>query len=243
MKNQKLITALSVVVKSLENNTIEYDWTQPSKCNCGLVAQAITGVGHKALFERYIHPLIEEMMSRDAKFKEGHPSWQNMVGEYCPMTGMPTAEIFKVLFKAGLTRDAIGHLEYLSDLRIVAKAKISTESVTEDTIIKEKQEIVTREGFWGIGRKVEFRTVNNTRKIKKRYFESKSNLIKYLKAWIELIEESHTEKPFMNFGKPISQVTTAELSEAMKAALLVQKFEDASILRDELNRREKVPKH
>lgn len=48
-KKEKLLKALKTTIHALKNDTIFYNWTKPSSCNCGLVVQAITGMGSECL--------------------------------------------------------------------------------------------------------------------------------------------------------------------------------------------------
>jgi hypothetical protein len=245
MKNEKLITSLNVVVTALENGTIEHNWSKTDKCNCGLVAQAIVGVSPGNLFKNFIQPLANEMRKVDPKYKDAAPTWQQMVGAYCPLTGEPIAEIFKILYAAGLTREDIGHLETLSDPNILAKTKISKSAVvgTREEI-KKTTEVVKADGIsrlFGGKKKV---TTEETITVKKNvpYYEGKDNLIKYLKAWILILGDTPA-KDALEFTlaeqkkNKYSGKTDNFLIELRNKFVAAEKYVEAAEVRDELNRR------
>lgn len=79
---------------------------------------------------------------------------------YCMVTGIGISEVIKSLMDAGFTFDDIKHLEYLSDANIAAKAGIKL-------------------GYWE----------ETGYPIAHGYFMEKEYFIKYLKAWVEILEE------------------------------------------------------
>src|SRR5277367_4518024 len=120
---------LRTVAEKLEAGTLEFDWMNRSKCCCGVVAQMLLGKSSEE---------IGQMMPVGTQGTVA--SWKNIVNRTCPITGRPTESIFAQLYDAGLTRDDIIHLEYLSDPAVLALCP------------KLKQE--TTKGFWPFKRKV-----------------------------------------------------------------------------------------
>lgn len=79
---------------------------------------------------------------------------------YCMVTGIGISEVIKSLMDAGFTFDDIKHLEFLSDAKISERAGIKL-------------------GYWD---KAGYPVAHG-------YFNKKDYLIKYLKAWVEILEE------------------------------------------------------
>lgn len=49
------------------------------------------------------------------------PTWRNIVGLNCPITGTPVPLLFQHLYRLGLTAKELVHLEDLSDPKVLAK--------------------------------------------------------------------------------------------------------------------------
>lgn len=112
MKN-KLITALRIAANKIESGEFTYEWRQQSACNCGSVVCALKGISRNDL-DVALTPLL-------AGFECASKTWKAMVGNYCPITGIPTIELFKELQDAGLTPKDIIELEYLSNPKVTAR--------------------------------------------------------------------------------------------------------------------------
>lgn len=107
----KLITALRTAANALDRGTFSYAWHNPEGCNCGVLVCSIMGLSVRDLR----HKLNED---------EDWPNiWSHAVREYCPVTGIPTHEIFKALFATGLTAQDILELEYLANPKIRSRAQ------------------------------------------------------------------------------------------------------------------------
>lgn len=222
--------ALKIVVKALQNNTIKYDRHQISHCNCGLVAQAITGTDKETLDDIYLNDIsgsLQEKMATD-----NTPTWSEMVMEYCPLTGEPLADIFKVLYEAGMKREDIAHLEYLSDPKILAASKIETTGWTET--YSEKQ---TRESGWWIFKKTETVTVKKQRQI--NYYQVKENLIAYLSAWVDILGKENTVKPAMVIkvnGEEYKYRNSLQLENLKKHFLKMENYEGVTLAQEQLDK-------
>lgn len=213
MRNEKLISALESVISGLESGSVNYDWEKVCQCNCGLVAQAITGLQDKELYEKLLHPMIEKYHdASEGRRKLNHkkkydPTWCQLVAEYCPLTGMPMEGIFKILYEAGMTRENIAHLENLSDKTILERAEINTESIINYK--KERLEVKKRVyrdgilGFFGFKKTIiEFIDGHNDIKAGiKKYYAGSHNLLKYLKAWVEILKEEKIPTPQQRQGE------------------------------------------
>lgn len=191
-KREKLIPLLKSVISALENDSIKYNWIKQCSCNCGVVAQAITGEVHDEMKEKYLNKHLLWLAGRKID-----QTWTNLVKEYCPITGEPIAEIFRKFYDVGITREEIVHLEYLDDKKILARTdidvnekKMVTKSITEVTIVE-----IPRSKFASIffGKtKKEEKSITRTISVpeeKSRYYQDKKNLIKYLTAWVQILHE------------------------------------------------------
>lgn len=113
----KLITALRIAANKIESREFDYKWTQPSSCNCGVVACAITSKSAQQMAQF----LKKTWDSLPANLPAGGKTWRLAVGQVCPVTGMPDNEVFRALFEAGLTSKDIVELEFLRNPQVVAR--------------------------------------------------------------------------------------------------------------------------
>ncbi len=113
---------LSNVINALEKDAFHYDWTDPSTCNVGLVAQAIT---HKTAGEisNIYYSDYRESIEITKK-----PSWTSSINYYCSLTGRDLKGIVGDLRAAGLSNNDIKNLEYLQDPRILARSGIDVKN-------------------------------------------------------------------------------------------------------------------
>lgn len=171
MKKTKLIQGFRLILLALENKTIEYNWGRYENCNCGIVTQGLLNMSPDDI-QRHMTNNKNSRLIPGAFF-----GWSTQVQHFCSITGITNDKIFKSLFKVGLSTDDIIHLEYLSDKKILKRAKIWT-----------------------------FLTPN--------YHKKKKNLIKYLRAWIDILEEESLQDEIINMTKYEQiQKTSKESSE------------------------------
>lgn len=64
-----LIKNLEIVADALDSGTITYDWDKVDKCNCGLVAKAITE-SHSDFFSKFLVPIINQMKKENSKYNK-----------------------------------------------------------------------------------------------------------------------------------------------------------------------------
>lgn len=81
-------------LKDAEN----YRWTHQGRCNCGFLAQTITG---------HTGAEIHEMALRS----EGE--WKDHAAAYCENSGYPIDDVIREMLEFGLTVDDLADLEYL----------------------------------------------------------------------------------------------------------------------------------
>jgi hypothetical protein len=238
-KKQNLINSLRLAVNALKNGTIHYSWVEQSSCNAGVVSQAVLGITREELQEKRL-PLFKALQN----FNEGRKtenglnelnlSWKNAIGVACPITGKNLPQIIIDLENAGLRREDISHLEYLSNPAILKESGIP--KVVEKIKIQIGEECVTRmvpdTSLYGklIGKKVAktFTSPIYKEEIKekysKKYYAEKENLILYLSAWIRILL-GESEK-FDNQKE--------SLESELLNAVAEENFERAAEIRDQL---------
>ncbi|MEM6456285.1 MAG: hypothetical protein AAF772_14415 [Acidobacteriota bacterium] len=101
-----LIAALRHTARRLDDGATRYRWTHMGACNCGHLAQTVTRLSAAEIHARALE-------------KAG--DWHQQVRDYCPTSGYPMDHVVGALLELGLTRDDLGHLERLSDARILRR--------------------------------------------------------------------------------------------------------------------------
>lgn len=114
--NTKLITALRTAARAIEDGVFDYNWREPSRCNCGVVVCALFGVS-----AQHLRTLLREENLRPAE----DPTWARIVGQNCPITGVPQSILFQHLYRFGFTAKEIKHLEDLSRTDILLRAGLT----------------------------------------------------------------------------------------------------------------------
>lgn len=153
--NTKLITALRTSAAALEQGTIYYDWNQAACCNCGILFCSLLGKSP-----------VELNALRPRTFLGNGSTWQAVIGQHCPVSGIPTNEMFRELFSYGLTQKDVIDLEYMRNPNVLCRMR-------PRTIIKRRWY-----RFW----RSEVVTVPFN------YGESR-DLISYMRAWADLLTE------------------------------------------------------
>lgn len=90
--------------------TPDYQWGHMGMCNCGHVAQSVTG-----LTRREIHEAALE--------REG--DWERQAQDYCPTSGLLIDHILAAMMRLGMTRSDIRNLERLSDARVLQRMGVT----------------------------------------------------------------------------------------------------------------------
>lgn len=208
----KIQTALKTVIKALKNDTIHYDWHEQSNCNCGLVAQALLS-DSEIDFKSNINKWKRDVKSYDSKLGT---SWKNAIKYLCPVTGLTSYDIFNELFKRGLTREDIIHLEYMENEAILKRSGI-VKNITKTRIVKHSNKY---KAFFGI------KQIETYQKIDQDYYRSKENLILYLSAWLEIISEKSVTD--------IKVLNKVSLEEELLKAVSLEDYSRAAEIRDML---------
>ena len=102
----KLIDALRATANKLGREDAEYRWTHMGACNCGHLAQHVTRLSASEL-------------RRISQSKAGE--WADQALEHCATSGIPMDDVIGELLGLGLEPVDIGHLERLSDKRVLRR--------------------------------------------------------------------------------------------------------------------------
>ena len=114
-----LVIALRLTSDRLANDT-SYQWGHMGMCNCGHLAQSITG-----LTPAEIHS------SAMTRFGD----WEQQANDYCPTSGQLIDHILPAMFSLGLTRSDIRNLEKLADDDVVRRmGRYPKHNVREDVL-------------------------------------------------------------------------------------------------------------
>jgi len=103
--NRELIDALRRPAERLSGD-VSYQWGHMGMCNCGHLAQSITG-------------LASAEIHQSALVREG--DWEQQANDYCPTSGNLIDVVLAAMFDLGLTRNDIRWLEKLSDPDVIRR--------------------------------------------------------------------------------------------------------------------------
>ena len=214
MSNKKihLVKSLKLVIDALKNDTVLYNWEEQSSCNAGVVSQAILGVSLKEL-ENLKEPLfliLENFNDNIRKEKDKiNLTWKNSIKYSCSITGKNMPKIVADLETAGINRSDIVHLEFLENPAILELSGIEKElnKIPHKNLIKR---------FFGI------KMITNG-DYPEYYYGKKENLIKYLIAWVKILEENTIHENDRN-----------NLEAKLLNAVAEENYVDAAKLRDQL---------
>ena len=106
----RLARALRITARRLDTEQGHYQWSHQGRCNCGHLAQTLTG---RTAAE--IHALALQ--------KAG--DWAQHAVDFCPSSGFPIDHVIGTMIDAGLTTDDLLHLERLSDQRVRQQLPLS----------------------------------------------------------------------------------------------------------------------
>ena len=101
--NLELIGALRQTAERLSGD-VSYQWGHMGSCNCGHLAQSITG-------------LASAEIHRSALIREG--DWEQQARDYCPTSGNLIDVVLATMFVLGLTGADVRNLEKLSDIDVL----------------------------------------------------------------------------------------------------------------------------
>jgi hypothetical protein len=199
-KKEHLLSSLRLAINALKNDTIKYDWHEQCSCNAGVVSQAVLGISQDdldVLRKPAFKKLIDHNKQVEKSDKEIQLTWKNSIKYTCPITGKGMPKVFQDLEDAGLSRFDIAHLEFMDNPAILAESTIEKIRIkTSERVIGERQFEVVKKRFFGLITKKEMITEDITEDVFEMkypgdYYTKKSNLIKYLSAWIRILEKRH----------------------------------------------------
>jgi hypothetical protein len=195
--SNKLAAALKIAINALEKDFVYYKWKTQESCNCGVVVQAILGKT-----ESEVKELFNEAY-KEIPYRLDDLTWRGVAQFSCSITGQPMTRVFKILAKNGLRPEDVVHLEYLNNPAILEIAGINTNGIPG------------RPGG-----------LFHREKPARNYYEDKENLIKYLKAWVCILEERSHEHTLSKLG---------ELEAKLLLAINQEDYPLAAKLRDEIS--------
>ena len=219
-KREKLIKILNTTITSLKSNIVDYNWEEQSKCNCGVVLQAATGNTAKKLQKLWaLETLNIELRNK---------SWQDLMQLTCSASGIPVEGVFKMLNDLGLSPYDIAHLEFMSNKAILKESGITDSKMN----IKRWEPVHTKKvvqknvwkQFWTGSKEIQVEGKWIEKKVP--YYASKTNLIKYLIAWKEILKIDLSDSIESNLI----------LEKKLLHAIVNEDYELAAILRDKINK-------
>lgn len=104
-QNTKLIQFLNKAIDRLSTSE-NYQWGHSGACNCGHLAQVMTGKSKGELL-------------KISQVREG--DWTQQAEKYCDTSGLEIDNVIGIMMKQGLLIEDIGHIEYLSNPAILEK--------------------------------------------------------------------------------------------------------------------------
>lgn len=127
-----LVLALRETALRLASPSTRYEWSHFAHCNCGHLAQTLTGLAPRLIYEAaFVRPGDWGEQARDLAFDphadvgdrpaldEG--ALEPTGSELCVATRVPLRQILSTMEAAGLTAVDVGHLEDLSDAEVLRR--------------------------------------------------------------------------------------------------------------------------
>lgn len=230
-RKENLIKSLKVATNALKNDTIHYNWKEQESCNMGVVSQAVLNKTSVEI-SKDSNPMFKKLDKID-KERIQH-TWKNAVKYTCSITGKKIPKIIKELEQAGISREDIVHLEYLENPAILVLSGIDKEAVYGDVVVGKENKMVKVAhpnfflSFLGIKVSVlkEIDVIENKiidYEYPEDYYKKKENLIKYLVAWVSILENDNS---FENVKD--------DLEAKLINAVVDEDYESAAILRDKI---------
>ena len=106
----ELVQALRTTAARLESGAT-YKWSHFGQCNCGNLAQTVTQLSPKEVYEA-------------AFVRAG--DWGQQARDFCPTSGYPIDYLLEQLFALGMEPEDVRHLERLSDDRVLKRLGVAT---------------------------------------------------------------------------------------------------------------------
>lgn len=109
----KLITALREAARQLRDGSFDYRWTNPSRCNCGLLASCAIG--------RQVDPSDYHATGFDGLWGNSAPR----VFDHCELTWKPLPLVFQKLKEIGIDKFAYRDVERCENPLVLARMGLS----------------------------------------------------------------------------------------------------------------------
>ena len=165
----QLVVALRETASRLRREHITYRWASFAHCNCGHLAQTITGLSPEEIQRRAMRREGDWGSQAREVAVRGFPrfdfgdrpaldegAWEPQDVGACQVTGAPLDDILQDMYALGLDSHDVGHLERLSDPSVRRRLGTNTE-----------------------------------------YFphHHRENVVAYLEAWADLLEQELRDEP------------------------------------------------
>ncbi|KPK16004.1 MAG: hypothetical protein AMJ62_07405 [Myxococcales bacterium SG8_38] len=138
----QLIVALRQTAARLARQDVTYRWSSFAYCNCGHLAQTITGLDPAEIQKRAMRREGDwGGQARDSVLRRPFPefdfgdrptldegAWEPQDVGACQVTGAPLDEVLAEMYELGLSPDDVAHLERLSDPEVRRRLGNNTEA-------------------------------------------------------------------------------------------------------------------
>jgi hypothetical protein len=130
----KLIAALRAAADEVEKNPDAYDWGLTTKCNCGIVAQHITGISANDLWKKLSTVGL----------------WRSIIAENlnCRATGLPMDSVVTAMMEVGMSEQDFKDLEYLSNQKVLDALGIESMSNDEHCQYDDRESFIAYARKW-----------------------------------------------------------------------------------------------
>ena len=129
--NARLVLALRETARRLEAPDVTYRWSHFAHCNCGHLAQTLTRLDPRTIYEAAFHRPGDwgdqaVALGRPAFDLGDRPAldegaWEPEDEGRCNVTGSPLGAILERMYAVGLEPDDVRHLERLSDADVLRR--------------------------------------------------------------------------------------------------------------------------
>lgn len=125
----RLVVALRETAARLASPAAVYRWSHFGHCNCGHLAQTITGLPARTIYQaafRRPGDWGQQAAALDVPDFGDRPAndegaWEPEGTDHCAATGSPLEVVLGAMYDVGLERRDIEHLEDLSDERVLRR--------------------------------------------------------------------------------------------------------------------------
>ncbi len=121
---ERLIEALESAADSLDQGE-RYEWGHVGRCAVGHVVQRLASMTDREIFAAF-ERTVGQWREHAAEFFDAAVGDEPLVAteslrDWCATAGTPLTEIYRLFHAAGVDATAIGHMEFLSDPRVLAE--------------------------------------------------------------------------------------------------------------------------